>query len=489
MGLLSWSLIFPYLLLFSLLTSLIRPTLAVDLTSRNPNNSINNSSTQGWTSSPDGRGSFDIIWSCVSTIFLCSWTVLCVQVPALDEDEWVLFRRKFYLTCLGIAGPEFILMLAIGQWASAHRSLKEFQLSGYKDWTMNHAFFADMGGFVLHPRDWTPFPIDAKQLHYLVVKGYLPYPAIDKRVIADRNKIDGLVRFITVGQTLWFTANCITRSVQHLAITTLELTTVAFIFCTLGTSFCWAHKPADVDRAIILEANCSIADILREAGDCAREPYRNTPLDFVSRKEWSWSLYWSFWINLLRGLRIVFRPKVRPINRFPNDAFPELADWGLIAFSVFSIGYGAIFLGGWNFSFPTNTERLLWRVASTMSLGAIVGCWIVDTAVFRVLPAMRAWRSKSKKSQGPETGIRLRWVGAKWIPPKVKAIAAKVRNNSLDQDPALTVPLKALLPATLTGIIYVLARAYIIVEDFAGLRALPPSAFDTVDWTKVIPHI
>ena len=100
-----------------------------------------------------------------------------------------------------------------------------------------------------------------------------------------------------------------------------------------------------------------------------------------------------------------------------------------------------------------------------------------------------ASRSKSKKSQGPETGIQLRWVGAKWIPPKVKAIAAKVRNNTLDQDPALTVPLKALLPATLTGIIYVLARVYIIVEDFAGLRALPPSAFNTVDWTKVIPHI
>jgi len=403
MGLLSWSLIFPYLLLFSLLTLLIRPTLAVDLTSRNPNNSSNSSSTQGWTPSPDGRGSFDIIWSCVSTIFLCSWTVLCVQVPALDEDEWVLFRRKFYLTCLGIAGPEFILMLAIGQWASARRSLKEFQLSGYKDWTMNHAFFADMGGFVLHPRDWTPFPIDAKQLHYLVVKGYLPYPAINKRVIADRNKIDGLVRFITVGQTLWFIANCITRSIQHLAITTLELTTVAFIFCTLGTSFCWAHKPADVDRAIILETNCSIADILREAGDCAREPYRNTPLDFVSRKEWSWSLYWSHWINLLRGLKIVFRPKVRPINRFPNDTFPELADWALVAFCLLH-RIRSYIPGRMEFLFPDKYGTS--SLASGIDNESRCYCWLLDSRHSR-LPSTSGDASVAleiKKVSGPRDG-------------------------------------------------------------------------------------
>ena len=37
---------------------------------------------QGWTSSPNGRGTVDIIWQCSSTIFLCCWTVLCLNVPS-----------------------------------------------------------------------------------------------------------------------------------------------------------------------------------------------------------------------------------------------------------------------------------------------------------------------------------------------------------------------------------------------------------------------
>lgn len=188
-------------------------------------------------------------------------------------------------------------------------------------------------------------------------------------------------------------------------------------------------------------------------------------------------------------MKIVFRPTVRPIDRFPNDAFPELSHWGLFAFSFFSIGYGAIFLGGWNFVFPTITERLLWRVASVMGLSAIVGCWIADTTVFRIIPAIRAKNAKSKKPRNPETGIQPRRFGAKYVPSKARAIAAKIRNNSPDQDPALTIPLRALIPTTFTAIIYLLARAYILIEDFAGLRALPPSAFDTVDWTKILPHL
>lgn len=37
--------------------------------------------------------------------------------------------------------------------------------------------------------------------------------------------------------------------------------------------------------------------------------------------------------------------------------------------------------------------------------------------------------------------------------------------------------------------LYLTFRIFIFVEDFIGLRALPPSAFETVEWTKFIPHI
>src|SRR5277367_4287484 len=68
-------------------------------------------------------------------------------------------------------------------------------------------------------------------------------------------------RFITVCQVLVFFMTCIARAVQHLTITTFELTTVAFVFAMLGTSICWWYKPKDVGRPIILRTDISTAEI------------------------------------------------------------------------------------------------------------------------------------------------------------------------------------------------------------------------------------
>lgn len=201
---------------------------------------------QGWTSQPNLRGTMDIIWSCGVTIFLCSWSTLCLNLPARGEWRFAIFRRRIYLTGLSFGGPEFIFQIALGQLASARASVKEFKNSGYKGWTLTHAFYADMGGYILRTADEKSFPIDAKQLDYLVMSKYVEFPTTTKEMIKDKNKVDGLLRIITIGQTLWFLVNTAGRAIQHLAITCGELTTVAFIVCSIGTTVSWVHKPADV---------------------------------------------------------------------------------------------------------------------------------------------------------------------------------------------------------------------------------------------------
>lgn len=52
-----------------------------------------------------------------------------------------------------------------------------------------------MGGFLLQAPYFTLFPLDAKQLHYLVINDYIVYPSIGKADIEDRNKLDGLSRY------------------------------------------------------------------------------------------------------------------------------------------------------------------------------------------------------------------------------------------------------------------------------------------------------
>jgi hypothetical protein len=233
-------------------TSITSHGILLDVIS-NPNDRITyvhdrtNVTARGWTPQPDGRGTVDIIWQSVTTITLCCWTALCLNVPPPHWGPWRRFYQKFLMVGLGILGPEFIRQLAMGQWTSARRSVADFRRSGYPQWTMAHAFLADMGGFVLRPPDWADFPLDARQVHYLVTEGYVPYTdaGVDMDVIMDKNKGDGTVRFIAVFQILWFSINCIGRVIQGLAIATLELTTLGFIVCTLGTYCLWAHKPLD----------------------------------------------------------------------------------------------------------------------------------------------------------------------------------------------------------------------------------------------------
>src|SRR5271168_2665592 len=53
-----------------------------------PSSNSSLSLTQGWTPSASGRGTIDIIWSCALTMFLCSWSVLCLQVPSEKDTRF-----------------------------------------------------------------------------------------------------------------------------------------------------------------------------------------------------------------------------------------------------------------------------------------------------------------------------------------------------------------------------------------------------------------
>lgn len=445
---------------------------------------------QGWTAQPEGRGTIDIIWQNITTIFLCCWTALCLNVPS---SRWGRCRRTFQkilVACLGIAGPEFIFQLALGQWASARRSVEEFRRSGYDEWSMTHAFLADMGGFVLHASDAAPFPLNAKQVHYLVENNYIEYAdvGLEKDDIHDRNKSDGAVRLIAVCQIFWFFLNCVGRWIQHLAVTTLELTTLGFIVCTVGTYFFWRKKPMEVGRAITLVPHATIKEIHIRAGENTQEQYDCTPLYFVGRDQWSWTLYWTYWMNILAKfhIRLIYDPsKHEPIEKIPDANFPSMSQGTMVILFLFHMTYGAIPFFGWNFDFPTSTERLLWHIFTPLFMGTIVLTWIVDQFTWHALPTLRNRYKPVIENRHSKRSLP-KYLSS--VVGKFKTAAASLRNNSSGHDPSLTVPLKALIPITVAGACYCIARAYILLEDFINLRALPPSAYDTVNWSGFLPH-
>jgi hypothetical protein len=112
---------------------------------------------------------------------------------------------------------------------------------------------------------------------------------------------------------------------------------------------------------------------------------------------------------------------------------------------IAGVFYGSLHLTKWNGRFPTEMEQLLWRISSC-----------VGTAT--VFPATILF----------------------WLP------FAK-RNSKRNSNSHLYYFYSII--AFLLCTVFLSARAYLIVESFISLRALPRDSFETVEWAFVIPHI
>ncbi|KAL4895085.1 hypothetical protein BDV59DRAFT_159745 [Aspergillus ambiguus] len=71
------------------------------------NISGSNSTTSGWVYEPDCRGTWSILSTCLLTIILCCWTVVCPNIPAPSDGYFTSIRDKLRLALMGVLGPEF----------------------------------------------------------------------------------------------------------------------------------------------------------------------------------------------------------------------------------------------------------------------------------------------------------------------------------------------------------------------------------------------
>ena len=405
----------------------------------------------GWVNSPNGQGTIDIIWGCALTIFLCVWTVLTLNVPAPDTTLWVFTRRKMKWAIIALFGPEWLSGMAGAQWSIARRSRKQFQDGGI-EWTMRQSFFADMGGVRVKLKD-DEFPVTSKHVYVLYKLGLITLDAITPAAIEDRSKADGVAKLFTIVQTAWFILQCLARLIQQISITTLELSTIAFVVCTIGTNIMWWNKPKDVFVPIVLHIDCTLEGLLAMAG----------PQILDAKSEavgWKWSPLEKF--DDLRPNFLVdvgqYLPYTSSSNlsqtaqkiRFRNDRLPPLErDWLLGHFlSVISLLFGAVYVAGWNISFPTHTEQILWRICTLMLFSLVVAFWAVDAG---------------------------------------EGLYRRQKKVPASQKVAVT-PVKMMLYAVI-AMTYVTIRIYILVEPFICLRSLPAVAFETVQWSTFIPHI
>lgn len=249
----------------------------------------------------------------------------------------------------------------------------------------------------------------------------------------------------------------------------------------------------DVGYSIVLVPNTTLADILIKAGDIAKEPYRCTPLDFAGRDLSPWYLHWTYWMNIVRSMRLLFQVKRGPIDAIPDDNFPPLSRRASLILFYFQVTYGAVYLSGWNIHFPTPIERPLWRIITLCTMSAILAYWPMDLYAFylhdRIKSRLRQLLGRKRKTIMDLEAAPLSVNSTQRQEKRFGTLAARLRNNSSLLDHAMDIPLKAVLPMGVLAFCYGFSRFYIILEGWLSMRAQPPSTYQTVDWSQFWPHI
>ncbi|KAF8660452.1 hypothetical protein AX16_001632 [Volvariella volvacea WC 439] len=207
------------------------------------------------------RTLLDVLYSCFGVILLCTYISTHHNIPDQSDSMIKITLLKLQTMLCAIMAPEAVVLWALRQRIAAGRIAEENKDRG---WTRTHGFFVQMGGLVQQ--------IEREgEITYQVVGvttpgkrhvnwGDIRIPRIPEKEIKDRGKGDFLSKAIVVLQTTWFVAQCIARGAQGLAITKIEVITVAFAALNVIIYGLWWDKPLNVGYPIYFDENGNRVD-------------------------------------------------------------------------------------------------------------------------------------------------------------------------------------------------------------------------------------
>ncbi|KAL4258801.1 hypothetical protein AB1N83_009427 [Pleurotus pulmonarius] len=249
------------------------------------------------------RSAVGITWSCAAVILACVWKAVHPNVPPPNSREswWAIALRRLYMTLWTILLPEVVVMRAAAQWCEARRTSEVYQEQHPQDtiplivgagnskdtdqpkfkklraflssfvshssvpgnepqWTKTHSYFLSMGGFVttqsdgkrriIHPADLGVVTGDSTE-----TAPKLPWPMVEEDDIKDKRKGDTITKVLVIWQTTWFVVQIITRAVEGLAVTELEIMTLAYGVLSAFLYVLWWNKPYDIQKPIVIPAS------------------------------------------------------------------------------------------------------------------------------------------------------------------------------------------------------------------------------------------
>lgn len=431
----------------------------------------NDTIIHGWHSEPHERGTWSIIWSCLATIFICTWSVLHMNVPPRGPDDWKDEVKRVYTkvsqTLLAGVAPEYILAEAFYSDFHSRRLKHDLntrpKAAEVEEWTLTHTRFALAHGFVFYDGstwNWDPLE-ELNDISMIPQK-----PPISKKELKSRAKSDWTTKTLALFQILWFAVQLLVRAIQHLHITALEILTLAFLICSLATYGLYWTKPQNVQYPVLLLIDPPNESSLREdppigdltgaespgeepqtkranrdvgGSETAAEAFKNTQAGDSSangRRD----LEKNIQITTHRsGTENNFESMIEALDkghRSIETSLQRVSITSNLLLGFAGTAFGAIHCLAWNSTFPTPEERLAWRiccVATTSlpmfgALYSILDNFVVVDILFNPVFTF--------------------WVGY-----------------------------------------YAVARITIVVLALMALRALSADDLQTTSWNNLIPHI
>ncbi|KIM22956.1 hypothetical protein M408DRAFT_49037, partial [Serendipita vermifera MAFF 305830] len=412
----------------------------------------------------------NIVWSCLSTIFLCTWVAVHPNVHFRAEKQdrcwfgkWLwdplheLLTYKLPLFLWALLVPEYILAWAVRQYLQA--GVISEKVPG---WTRTHGHFMIMGGFHLfrlpadapsillplkssessnfvvstgdHPRgDEVPVcPLKFEDVPVDILKIITP----TETELKDRGKSDGLTKIIVLVQTLWFVIQCITRGSQRLPLTELEVVTLAYATLNFFIYVFWWDKPRSVECPIrVYKTSTAIHE---ESGEEAEE------------WEEDWFVRWPMKIGVYtignQDDYVILSKKCSTPMFWSGRLKDNILLAAGIGPSFLGSAFGAIHCIAWLSEFPSRAETVLWRVS----------CVAMITIPFLVAVFCVSMGASVRTGKEPT-----------WLMIIVSITSLPIMSSTW---------------------LYIVSRIVTLVMAFTSLRSLPPAAFTTVDWTTFIPH-
>lgn len=278
--------------------------------------------------------------------------------------------------------------------------------------------------------------------------------------IRDRSKADAFTKIFAIVQCSWLVIQSIARAASGLSITQLELTTLAFVFCSLITYILWWDKPFDAERGLIVA--CSppserVRDvIIRQLG---RSLHEDGAMSTLRISDLTWRGLWQL------VMPFDATDYANPFGILYGD--PDTEPWRMFLPSVTLYATGtvssALHLAAWNWEFPDPVVQILWRAFGIAALGAsLLPLLSYALAQYKLSNWMFVERAVDPLGIGPG---RL-----------------TVQESGVSDSLAARVAVWFLFAS------YIISRLVLLSLTFYCFSSMPLGAYEKVDWMSFIPH-